>query len=191
MTGRGLAQTGAALGLIFGLGIFTVSSVQDFIRKSKAETFARYYAEAFKAGTLADLLWLEIPPVQRKSVSAEDVIKKAQSKKEAMMYEMKTGPLRNLKKRLDSSKDQEIHFVRLENEARDGLILVALALFEVHGPESKDFPQKEEYALATLKGTAEGGKDYEWWVDDFQYPYQPATAALPEKPVDDGHRHAH
>ena len=74
-----------------------------------------------KRETLADLLWLEIPPVQRKSVSAEDVMKKAQSKKEAMMYEMKYGPLRNLKKRLDSSKDQEIHFVRLENEARDGL----------------------------------------------------------------------
>ncbi len=112
-------------------------------------------------------------------------------KKEAMMYEMKNGPLRNLKKRLDSSKDQEIHFVKLEGEARDGLTLVALALFEVHGPESKDFPKKEEYALATLKGTSEGGKDYEWWVDDLHYPYKPATATLPEKPVDDGHGHAH
>jgi len=191
LTGRGLAQTGAALGLIFGLGIFTVSSVQGFIRTRNAGSFAKYYAEVFKTGTLADLLWLEYPPVVRKSVSAEDVMKKAQSKKEAMMYEMKHGPLRNLKKRLDSSKDQEIHFVRLENEARDGLTLVALALFEVHGPESKDFPQKEEYALATLKGTSEDGKGYEWWVDDFQYPYKPATATLPEKPVDDGHGHAH
>jgi len=193
LTGRGLAQTGAALGLIFGLGIFTVSSVQGFVHARNAESFAKNYAEVFKTGDLAHLLWLEIPPVQRKKVSAEDVMEKAQSakKKEAMMYEMKNGPLRNLKKRLDASKDQEIHFVKLEGEARDGLTLVALALFEVHGPESKDFPKKEEYALAVLKGTSESGKGYEWWVDDFQYPYKPATAALPEKPVDDGHGHAH
>jgi len=115
---------------------------------------------------------------------------RAAKKKEAAMYEMRTGPLRNLKKRLDSSKDQEIHFVRLENESRDGLTLVALALFEVHGRESKDFPQ-EEYALAVLKGTSESGKGYEWWVDEIMYPYKPATATLPEKPVDDGHGHAH
>lgn len=118
-------------------------------------------------------------------------MKKAQAKKkEAAMYEMKTAPVRNLKKRLDSSKDQKIHFVRLEGEAREGMTLVALALFEVHGPESKDFPKEEEYALATLKGMSEGGKGYEWWVDDLQYPYKPATATLPEKPVDDGHGHA-
>ena len=192
LTGRGLAQTGAALGLIFGLGIFTVSSVQGYIHARNAESFAKYYAEVFKTGDLAQLLWLEIPPVQRKSISAEDVMKKDQAKKkEAAMYEMKTAPVRNLKKRLDSSKDQEIHFVRLEGEAREGMNLVALALFEVHGPESQDFPKKEEYALAILKAMSEGGKGYEWWVDDLQYPYKPATATLPEKPVDDGHGHAH
>ncbi len=192
LTGRGLAQTGAALGLIFGLSIFTVSSVQGYIRTRNAESFSEYYAEVFKTGDLAHLLWLEIPPVQRKSVSAEDVMKKAQAKKqEAAMYEMKTAPLRNLNKRLDSSKDQEIHFVKLEGEAREGMNLVALALFEVRGPESKDFPNKEEYALAILKAMSEGGKGYEWWVDDLQYPYKPATATLPEKPVDDGHGHAH
>ena len=101
------------------------------------------------------------------------------------------GPLRNLKKRLDSSKNQEIHIVKLEGEARDGMNLVALALFEVHGPESKDFPEKQEYALMVLKGTMEGGKGYEWWVDEFQFPFKPATATLPVKPVDDGHGHAH
>ena len=192
LTGRRLAQTGAALGLIFGLGVFTVSSVQGFIRTRNAESFSKYYAEVFKTGDLAHLLWLQIPPVQRKSVSAEEVLEKSRStkKKEAAMYEMKTAPLRNLKKRLDSSKDQEIHFVRLEGEGREGMNLVALALFEVHGPEFKDFPQKEEYALAILKGTSAVGKGYEWWVEDFRYPYKPATATLPEKPVD-AHGHAH
>ncbi len=192
LTGRRLAQTGAALGLIFGLSVFTVSSVQGFIRTRNAESFAKYYGEVLKTGDMAHLLWLEIPPVQRKSVSAEEVEKKAHTtkKKEAAMYEMRTASLRNLKKRL-SSKDQELHFVRIEAEGLEGITQVALALFEVHGPESTDFPNKEEYALATLKGTTEGGNGYEWWVDEIHYPYKPATAALPEKPVDDGHGHAH
>jgi hypothetical protein len=67
---------------------------------------------------------------------------------------------------------------------------VALALFEVHGPATKDF-SGEQYAAATLKGTSDEGRGYEWWVDDFKYPYTPASAGLPEKPVDDGHGHAH
>ena len=32
LTGRRLAQTGVALGLIFGLGVFTANSVQSYIR---------------------------------------------------------------------------------------------------------------------------------------------------------------
>ncbi len=193
LTGRRLAQTGAALGLIFGLSVFTVSSVQGFIRARNAEGFAREFAKVVKTGDLAHLLWLELPPLQRKSVSAEEVLQKSRSakNKEAAMYDMKTAGIRNLKKLLDSSKDQEIHFLRLENEARDGMTLIALALFEVQGPESKDFPQKEEHALAVLKGMSESGKSYEWWVDDLMYPYKPASANLPEKPVDDGHGHAH
>jgi len=192
LTGRRLAQAGAALGLIFGLSVFTVSSVQGFIRTRNAQSFAQYYAEVFKTGDLAHLLWLEIPPVPRRSVSAEELEKKTHStkKKDAAMYEMKTASLRNLKKRLDSAKDQEIRFVGIENETRDGMTLVALALFEVHGPETKDFPH-EEYALAVLKGMSESGKGYEWWVDELVYPYKPATKTLPEKPVDDGHGHAH
>jgi hypothetical protein len=193
LTGRGLAQTGAALGLVFGLSIFTVSSVQGFIRTRNAEGFARYYAQVYKTRGLADVLWLGLPPAQRKNLSAEEVLTKLQTtkKKDAAMYYMKVGPLRNLKKRLDSSKDQEIHFLKLEREGSDGLTQIALALYEVHGPETKDYPAKEEYALAHLKGTKEGGKGYEWWVDDLTYPYKPETAAIPDKPVDDGHGHAH
>ena len=193
LTGRGLAQAGVALGLIFGLSVFTVYSVQSFVRKRNAEGFAKYYAEVLKTGDLAELLWLEIPPQQRKTVTAQEAFEKSRTakKKEAAMYEMKTGPIRSLKKRLDSSKDQEVHFVKLENEGREGMVLVALALFEVHGPETTDFPKTEEHAAAVIKGVTEGGKGYEWWVDEVKYPYKPASGSLPEKPVDDGHGHAH
>ncbi len=191
LAGRGLAQAGAAMGLVFGLGIFTMSTVQGVVRSRNAESFARYYAEVAKTRRLADLMWLGVPPAARSSVSPEDVIGKmtASKKQDAAMFDMKTSSLRNLKRRLDSSQDQEMHFVRLEKEGADGLTAVALALYDLHGPPNKDFPQKEENALVILKGTTQGGKGYEWWVEDVTYPYKPQTAALPEKAVDDGHGH--
>ena len=41
----------------------------------------------------------------------------------------------------------------------------------------------------TLKGSSESGKPYEWWVDEFKYPYKPQSGSLLDKPVDDGHGH--
>ena len=126
-------------------------------------------------------------------MSPEDVVKKmtANKKQDAAMYDMRTAPLRNLKKRLDSSKDQEIHFVNLEKQGSEGMTSVVLAVFELHGPASKEYPEPVEHALLIMKGTTQGGKGYEWWVEDVTYPYKPRTAALPEKPVDDGHGHGH
>jgi hypothetical protein len=193
LTGRGLAQTGAAMGLIFGLGIFTTTTVQGLLRTRNAQSFANYYVGVFKTGGLGDILWLGMPPSQRKSMSPEEVLQKLQTakKQESAAFEMRTASLRNLKKRLDSSKDQEIHFVKVEREGDEGLTHVALALLEVHGQPSLEFPQKEEYAMAILKGNAQGGKGLEWWVDEVVYPYKPQSAILPESPVDDGHGHAH
>ncbi len=68
--------------------------------------------------------------------------------------------------------------------------IFALALFEVHGPGSKEFPEKEQFALAILKGLREG-KQYEWWVEDIRFPYKPRTYVAPTKAPDDGHGHAH
>lgn len=193
LTGRGLAQAGAALGLIFGLGVFTMSTVQGLVRSRNAASFARYYGEVAKNRTLADMMWLGVPPGSRASLSPAEVMEKmtTSQKKDAAMMEMKTSPIRNLKRRLDSSKDQEIHFAKLEKEGTEGLTSVALALFELHGPPTSDFPATEEYALVFLKGTSQGGKGYEWWADEVTYPYKPQTADLPEKAVDDGHGHGH
>jgi hypothetical protein len=191
LTGRRLAQAGAAMGLIFGLGIVTVSTVQGVIRSRDAAGFARHYGDVLKTGSLGDVLWLGMPPVQRKGMTVEDVMQKMHSakKQEMAAFEMQNGPLKSLKKRLEQ-KDQELHYVRLEAEGVEGLTPVALALYEVHGPATKEYPVKEEHALAILKGTSTAN-GMEWWVDGLKYPYKPETAALPEKPVDDGHGHAH
>jgi hypothetical protein len=193
LTGRGLAQAGVAMGLSFGLGVFTITTVQNFVRVRNASSFAQYYAGVVKTGGLADLIWLELPPLQRKGMNAEEAMQKMHDakKQDPMVYESKTASFRQLKKRLDSTKDQDIHFVKIENEGVDGVTTVSLALFEIHGTPTKDFPAEQEYALAIMKGTKDGGKGYEWWVEELRYPYKPATEAIPEKPVDDGHGHAH
>ncbi|MGC8639003.1 MAG: DUF4190 domain-containing protein [Isosphaeraceae bacterium] len=193
LTGRGLAKAGVAMGLIFGLGIFTYSTVQGVIHSHKARDFAKYYADVIKTKGMAELLWLQLPPSQRKSVSPAEALEKWQGSKrqEQAMLEIKITDLRNLKKRLDSSQDQEIRFVKLENEGSEGLTLYAQALYEVHGPATKNFPEKE-YALVTFKGIVEEGqKGYGWLEEGVAYPYKPGTGSLPEKPVDDGHGHGH
>jgi hypothetical protein len=193
LTGRGLAQAGVAMGLSFGLGVFTITTVQGFIRFRNAANFAQYYADVVKTKGVEYLIWLELPPLQRKSLEPEEAMEKMRTtrKQDIAMYEARTGPFRHLKKRMDSTEDQDIHFVKIESEGTEGLTIVALALFEIHGTPTKDFPDEKQYALAVMKGTKEGGKGYEWWVDELRFPYRPSTAAIPEKPVDDGHGHAH
>jgi hypothetical protein len=193
LTGKGLAQAGVAMGLIFGLGIFTITMVQSLVRVRNAKNFAEYYAGVVQKGTLADLIWHELPATQRRGVSPEEAMEKIKGakKQDPTIYEAKVGPFRNIKKRMDSSKDQEIHFVKIEKEGEDGMTTVALALFEIHGTPTKDFPAEREHALAIMKGTKEGGKGYEWWVEDLRYPYKPESEAIPEKAVDDGHGHSH
>jgi hypothetical protein len=190
LTGRGLAQTGAGLGMVFGLGIGTLLFVQNYLRSRSAEEFAKYYVETFRNGSLAEIYWLGMPPAQRKEMSADDVMMKLQSaeQRETMMFEMRNAGVKNLKKRLDQSKDQDLHFVKLEMQSSDGTNLYAAALLEVHGPVTPEFPAEEEYALAVLKGKSEGRK-HEWWVDELRYPYNPSSYVMPEPPIDDGHGH--
>ncbi len=60
LTGHGLANAGIALGLIFGLGSGTFSTVQYFVRTRLAETFAKHYAETVQSAGLADVLTLHL-----------------------------------------------------------------------------------------------------------------------------------
>jgi hypothetical protein len=195
LTGRRLANAGIATGLIFGLVAFTYTSVQGFILKREAARFGREYAEKFQNGTLGDLLWLSIHPETRKSKTPDDAVKEyeATKTKERMMVDQKMAPLHSLRKRLASTKDQQFHFVDIENQGMDetrssSIGYFATAIFEVEGSTSKEFPEAKQYALAIFKGMQKG-RHYEWWVEDVHFPYQPRSYVAPQKPVDDGHDH--
>ena len=198
LTGHGLASAGIALGLILGLGSGTYMTVQSIVRTRLATVFAKQFATAVKSAPLADVLTMQTYPPNRKDTSGEQLQKQIEtaSSKEKMMMEQKYGPLLALRKRLGSSSDEHIEFVKIESVGEDEshgtaqIPIYALALFELHGPGSKDFPAKEQFALAVLKGLM-NGKQYEWWVDDIRFPYTPRTYTAPTKAPDDGHGHAH
>lgn len=209
LTGQGLARAGVALGMIFGLSIFTITSVQEFLARREAGAFAREYAKMVKGGSLADLYWIGLPPLNRTQVTPEEHLKQIQEQKqEAAMTDMKYAGLRKLTQDVHGSPQGSITFNAIENLGREDLVVVAIALFDVqagappheHKEGEADHAHDEPagprsgHAMAVIKGTVPEGKSaYEWWVDDVQYPYIPKTAALPEtvKAVDDGHGHAH
>ncbi len=197
LTGQGLASAGIAIGLIFGLGSATFDLVQTFVRTQMAGRFAKTYAETLEAGSLADVLGMHLPPASRKDMTGAQFQKQIEtaSSKDKMMMDQKFGPLFSLRKRVGLSKEQHFEFVRIESVGEDDsrgaqIPIIALALFEMHGPTTKDYPEAKEFALAILKGVVVG-KQYEWWVDDIRYPYTPRTYVAPVAAPDDGHGHAH
>jgi hypothetical protein len=197
LTGRGLANAGIALGLVFGLTSATITSVQSFVRTRDAEKFARKFAEILKEPTHANALWYSFNPVLRKTKTPTEALQEYEGAKgkERIAVDQKMQGLMKLRGRLKNSKEQDLHFVDIERVGEDDtrggdLYLFALSLYEVHGPATKQFPEKEQYALAILKGKPKG-RQYDWWVDELYFPYIPRSYLAPDKPADDGHGHAH
>jgi Domain of unknown function (DUF4190) len=196
LTGRGLANAGIALGLIFGLGCGTYTAVQYYVQTHMAEAFARRYEQILNTNSLADMLYLNMHPDGRKDQTGDQILKSMEKgkPKDKMMMEQKYGGLLGLNKRLNASKEEHAEFVSIESVGVDehatDMPVYALAVYSIHGPGNKDFPEKQQYALAILKGRQKG-KQYEWWVEDVRFPYTPKSYVAPVAAPDDGHGHAH
>jgi len=200
LTGHGLANAGIALGLMFGLASGTITTVQYLVRSRQAEKFARDYVEILNGPSLGDVLMYTSHPDQVKDKTGAKLVQEVEAGKanprSAIEQKMGSiGHLLSLRDRLTKSKDQHVHFVKLEamgEEEGHGteIQLVALALLEVEGPASTEFPEERQYALAILKARPKG-RQYEWWADSVRFPYQPKTFVPPTKPAGDGHDHAH
>src|SRR5262249_36778753 len=153
-TGRGFANAGIAMGLVFGLMTLTYTAVQGFLLARAASEFGREYAEAMQTGSLGQILLYGFHPDVRKSKTADQAEEEFRSAKakERMMIDQKTGPLQSLRRRLASSKDEAFRFLDIENQGLDQgqgaqLGYFATALFEVKGPGNKEFPESKQYAL--------------------------------------------
>ena len=192
LTGRGLAQSGITLGLIFGLAAVTTGTVQYYLRKHAAAAFARSYANILQTGQIEDAYWYTKVPSLRKDKSPSALFGEMQTSLMNNPYamEMQTGALKQLKKRLDGAPGEEVRFSRIENQGDEGIVAVSYALLELDGPPTQDYPEKEQFALLILKADTRNSK-YEWWIDEIRFPYKPNSYATEPKPVDDGHGHNH
>jgi prepilin signal peptidase PulO-like enzyme (type II secretory pathway) len=190
LTGRGFAQAGIGLGLIFGLASVTTGAVQGYLRSSSATRFATAYAQVLQDKSVEDALWYQAPPEERKKKTPGQVAKEMrEGMPDPGAFEMQTGPIRELKNRLAKDKDTKLRFSKLESHGVDGLTTFAAALLELTEPDAKH-AHGDEYAMILLKADNTKGQ-YEWRVEEFQYPYKPASYVPAAKPVDDGHGHAH
>ena len=106
------------------------------------------------------------------------------------MVDMSLEPYRAIKERLSATPGEDITFKKLEFQGGNAFRFHAGALLDLHGPGSKNFPEKHQYAFLFLRGQTKNGKT-DWWVEELKFPYTPSTAAEPTAPVDDGHGHSH
>jgi len=187
LTGRGFAQAGIALGLIFGLASVTNSAVTDAVVRRGAAAFSKEYAEVLSSGSLAQALHYKVPAEERKSVTPEEVLKQMTSAKgDPGMIESQTASIRGVQARL-KEPGTHLSFADVEATGFDGLSPVAATLLDLHGPATKDH-KAEEHVLLEIK--AEGrSRPYQWHLKEVHYPYVPKSYKLREAPVDDGHGH--
>jgi hypothetical protein len=190
LTGRGIAQAGIALGLIFGLSATTIAVVQDWILVREASKFARTYEDVLTKGTFEDAIWYGQPPLYRSQKTPQEVVQELKKSRPGGggMFELEQASVVTLRQRL--GEGAEIHFSEIEQRGKEGMNVFAAALFELHSKGSKPLPEGEQYAMVLLKGMPHNRR-YEWWVDQVAYPYKPDSYKPEVKPVDDGHGHGH
>jgi hypothetical protein len=189
LTGRGIAQAGIALGLVFGLSAITITVVQDRILVREASKFARTYEDVLTKGTFEDAIWYGQPPVYRNQKSPQDLVAELRkSRPGSGMFDLEQQSLTKLRQRL--GEGAQIHFSEIEQRGKENMNVYAAALFELHPQGSKPLPEGEQHAMVLLKGIPKN-RQYEWWVEQVAYPYKPASYRPEVKPVDDGHGHGH
>lgn len=190
-TGRGLAQAGIGLGLIFGLTVVTVTLIQSFLYARQATSFGREFANILSTGTFEQAIWWTQPPGARINLTPEKLMTELTgSPTNAHMFEEKNAGLKNLKKNL-ATPGAKLIFEKLEDSGIDGLTPYGVALYEAHAPQAADPKEKEEFVRVFYKAAQNKQGRYEWWVDSLTYPAESGAFQLPSKPVDDGHGHAH
>jgi hypothetical protein len=196
LTGRGLANAGIAMGLTFGLASATITTVQGYVRAREAEKFAKKYAVVLKASSPAEAMWWTMYPSMRKDKTPPQFLEEFEAAKgrERMQMDQKMANLNKIRSRLSAAKGEDIHFLKIEStgidESRTDLGIFGVAVFELEGPGSEQFPEKQQLAAAVMKATPKG-QQYDWWVEDLIFPYKSSTFVAPVKPVDDGHGHPH
>jgi Domain of unknown function (DUF4190) len=191
LTGRRLANTGIAMGVIFGLTVLTYTYVHSVILGRSAAKFGREYAEILNAKHLGAYLLYREPAEQRtKSPDEKEKEYTSTKEKDRFMMDQRLAQILKLKKLLEQGG--HVEFVDIERQGidsshPDAVYYFASAIYEVDAATKGE--SAHQYALAIFKGKVKG-RHFEWWVEDTRFPYVRQSYEGEVKPVDDGHGHA-
>jgi hypothetical protein len=188
LTGRGLAQAGIAMGLVFSVSAATIGYVSAMMLERSARGYGRSFAKTLQTGTLAEIAWHRLQPSMRKGKNPETMLTEMAGVQDPSAMEAYLGGLRAIQGRV-SQPNQTVRFVEIEASGYERLTPYAFALYELDGP-GEDGKDKHEYALAELKSDPEL-PGLNWYVSDVVYPYTRKSHVLKAAPVDDGHGHGH
>lgn len=209
VTGRGFANAGIVMGLAFGLSSVTYAFTQEYLIRQRATKFVQgELIPLLKRRDLNSMLWYKVPPLQRRSMTPEQVRETIDNPKisNPMYLEMQAGPIVRLLRTLQEHEEIDPRFVKIERVTTEDVKPVVIAVLEIVIPKGKhdhedggeahdhdhahDEAPGSNFAAIVLKSSREG-KTESWWVEDYYYPYTPESYSPKIKPVDDGHGHAH
>jgi hypothetical protein len=174
------------------------------VKRGAAEFTRNQILPVLEARDVDSALWWRERPASRAGMSPDDVRKRISDPNQAQsgaMFEVIAGPIVTLINELKEHPGANVAFERVDHAGVDGLTPFAVAVVRIYWREDHDehedgqkheesHEHRGDFAAVLLKMEREGKREH-WWVEDYVYPYTAATYKVKERPVDDGHGHAH
>jgi hypothetical protein len=191
LTGRGPAQAGIALGLVFSLSAITIGQVQALLLTREVRRFAETYRQVLESGDRDLTFYWTLFPAGRAGKAPREAIPliKEGMGSHAHEFEERYGAFEKVLSRLNAPGGT-IRVDAIEGQGVDGVTPYAAVRLRLTGGAGSGGAPAEEFALLLLRAHRVHRRD-RWFVEDLRYPYQPSSYAPAPKPVDDGHDHAH
>ena len=191
LTGRGLAQAGIFLGLIFGLSAITHDRVDTYLRDRRINKFADVFLATLADGDVADIMWYRKPPAVRAGKSPKELHQQALAaeKMQRYEYEAEIHQVEGIKAKL--ARGGHLRKLGLESAGYDDLQPYGSVLVEVEGVEEPTSPHESNLIGLAVMGEKKGDA-YRWYVAQLIPNRKRGETFKPApKPVDDGHGHGH
>ena len=190
LTGRGFAQAGVILGLIFGLSALTNDQVDRILLTRKIGQFADKYAAILKDEGVLEAFWYRQHPSVRAGKSPKQVeeMMLSSGRDSKAEFQSQIKQIQGIKDRLGPGG--HLHRAVLESYGYDRLTPYGAIVLEMENAIAPNGPYESNDLLIEIKGE-KAGREIKWWVTEIQPNYHRKTYRLRVKPVDDGHGHGH
>ncbi len=191
LTGRGIAQAGAFLGLIFGLGAVTHDRVDSYLRDRRLNAFADEIIKTLTDGDVTEVMWYKQPPSARAGKSPKELHQQAMSVDRMKRYEYESSvqQVEQLKAKL--ARGGRLRRKGIESAGYQDLQPYGSVLVEIEGLPEPQSPHESNLIALVLRGEKKDGQ-YKWFLMNLSTDHKRGEGYTPPpKPVDDGHGHGH